>query len=156
MSGNKNSIGKDLISGTVGEGNRNTVVGSGITQRDDSRDINQYFGTNPNLPQNEDLAELLSLALFGDGRLDFKGVVAEVSALKSDIKSLIAQIDTLQNTSKQRDQLMADLKAYIVQLEKEIHFLKNRSNKWVDYTVYIFIAVGSISSIVSLIISLNH
>lgn len=154
MSGNKNnSTTRDLISGEIGDHNRNTIVGSGITQRDDSRDINQFFGSTPTQTQNQELSELLSLALFGDGRLDFKGVVSEVSALKTEIKNLITQVDTLHATSKHRDQIMSDLKNYIVQLEKEILFLKNKNNKWLEYAIYILIALGSVSSLISLYIS---
>lgn len=156
MSAKNRSVGRDLVSGEVGDGNTNTVIGSGITQRDDSRDINQYFGTNPNHTQNEDIAEIISLALFGNDKIDFKGVVSEVSALKQEIKNLIQQIETLQNASHQRDRSLSDLKSYITQLEKEIVFLKHKNNKWLEYAIYIFIAVGSISSILTLVLSLGY
>lgn len=151
-----NNAGRDLISGDLKDNNRNTAIGSGIVQRDDSRDINQFFGTNPVPTGKEDLAELLSMALFGNDRLDFKGVVSEVSALKTAISNLIQQIESLQHSSKIRDQSMAEMKNYILQLEKDILSLKRKTVKWIDIIIYCLIAVGTISSIISLIITVSN
>lgn len=146
------NTGRDRIHGDIGEGNRNTVIGTGVTQTDDSRDINQYFGTPIGTRTNEDLAEILNIALFGNDKLDFKGVISEVSALKNEIKNLITQVDTLQNLSKQREQSITDMKSYILNLEKDISDLKY--SKRSDGFLYLFVIISTISSISTFIILL--
>ena len=144
------NTGRDSITGKLNDGNRNTAVGSGINQQDDSRDINQYFGSGA-IKSNEDLAEILNIALFGNEKLDFKGVVSEVSALKNEIKNLILQIETLQQSSKQRDLSIMEMKSYILNLEKDVNDLRIK-HKSIDFYVLLLIIVSSVSSLITLLL----
>ena len=144
------NTGRDSITGKLNDGNRNTAVGSGINQQDDSRDINQYFGSGA-IKSNEDLAEILNIALFGNEKLDFKGVVSEVSALKNEIRNLILQIETLQQSSKQRDLSIMEMKSYILNLEKDVNDLRIK-HKSIDFYVLLLIIVSSVSSLITLLL----
>ena len=147
------NIGRDSISGKVGDNNRNTVVGSGVSQHDDSRDINQYFGFS-GVKSNEDLAEILNIALFGNEKLDFKGVVSEVSALKNEIRNLIQRVDELQQSSKHREQAINELKNYVFNLEKDIS--KFKGVRSINDYLFILIVISTFSSIITLILTVFY
>lgn len=127
----------------------------------------QYFGPIDKNTPKEDLAALLSLALFGNDAIDFAGVINEIRLLKNTNKRLHEKLEILQNgqnvlhTGQEQRKIDSDtMKIHIVNLQDDMLNLKNQltnSNKpkaytYVQYILYIVLFIGSISSVLGFLL----
>lgn len=115
------------IKGTVGDNSDTSSIGM------NNRQFVQYFGSIEKVDP-DDLATLLSIALFGNDRLKFNGLISEVEDIKKQLRNV-------QESQEHRQEVETDIINRLQKLERNIPTL--------HYTITqkIFLTVVFISSV---------
>lgn len=97
-----------------------------------------YFGRMANEASPEDLANIIRVALFGDKRINFPGMVDEIDQIKK-------QVERIRQTDARLDRLESEVLEIRNQM-KERHITSNRL-LIATYTILLLVATLTILSI---------
>lgn len=148
--------GKDSVDADVGDHTDNANIGL------NNKQFVQYFGNVDSNTSKEDLASLLSLALFGNDKIDFVGVINEIRQLKITIRRIQDRLEPLQTGQRQRELDSESMHEHIALLESDLKslrvefsnmkneltaVLKARTLNLFHVVLYSIIILGSLSSV---------
>lgn len=140
------------IDGDIGDNTDTASIGL------DNKQFIQYFGNLSKDSTEGELASLLSLALFGNDKIDFNGVITEIRQLKLTNKQVYEKLESLKRGQENRESnydllqnQIKNLENELEKLRKELHdTIRNKPTTIYHVIFYIFLVVGSLSSIVQL------